>query len=246
MMDPRLGIIDKRFENIKRLIAVSGGKGGIGKSCVASGLALALSKAGYKVGLLDLDFYGPSAHIILGIKDIYPKESKGIIPPKIHNIKFMSMVYYAGDKPSPLRGVDISNSIIELLTITRWGVLDFLIIDMPPGIGDATLDMIRLIKRIKFLTITTQSEIVLETVKKMLKILKELKIPIVGITENMRTTKSKLVKKQLEIFDIPFLKGIDFDPTLEDSIGNIDKLLKTNFIQDIKKIILTTPEFRLK
>ena len=152
-----MNIIDKRLENIKRLIAVGGGKGGIGKSLTASTLALTLSKLGYKVGLLDLDFCGPSTHIILGIKGIYPKEEKGIIPPEIYGIRFMSIIYYAGDNPSPLRGTDISNAIIELLAITQWGELDFLIIDMPPGIGDPILDTIRLIKRVNFLIITTQS-----------------------------------------------------------------------------------------
>ncbi|RLF93197.1 ATP-binding protein, partial [Thermococci archaeon] len=150
-MDPRLNIIDERLKNIKKVIAVSGGKGGIGKSSVASVLSLNLSKMGYRVGLLDMDFCGPSTHIILGIKDIYPEEDKGVIPPQSHGIKFMSIIYYAGDNPSPLRGVDISNALIELLAVTLWGELDFLIIDMPPGIGDAILDVIRLIKKIEFL-----------------------------------------------------------------------------------------------
>ncbi|PIU29335.1 MAG: ATP-binding protein, partial [Candidatus Hydromicrobium americanum] len=77
-------MIDKRLENINRLIAISGGKGGIGKSLTASTLALSLSKLGYRVGLLDLDFCGPSTHIILGIRGVYPKEEKGIIPPEVY------------------------------------------------------------------------------------------------------------------------------------------------------------------
>jgi len=92
-MDPRLEIIDKRLENIKRLVAVSGGKGGTGKSLFASTLALTLSELGYKVGLLDLDFCGPSTHIILGIRGIYPEEEKGIIPPEIYGVKFLSIIY---------------------------------------------------------------------------------------------------------------------------------------------------------
>ena len=193
-MDPRLEIIDKRLKNIKRLIVVSGGKGGIGKSLIASTLTLTLSRSGYKVGLLDLDFCGPSAHVILGIKGIYPKEEKGIIPPEIYGIRFLSIIYYAGDNPSPLRGVDISNAIIELLAITQWGSLDFLIIDMPPGISDATLDVIRLMKRAEFLIVTTQSKVALETVKKVLKILKELRFPIIGVIENMRVSKASCKK----------------------------------------------------
>ena len=109
-MDPRLAIIDGRFKDIKRLIAIAGGKGGIGKSTIASALALTLSEIGCRVGLLDLDFCGPSTHTILGIDGVYPEEDKGIIPPQVHNIKFLSIVHYAGDSPSPLRGIDISNA----------------------------------------------------------------------------------------------------------------------------------------
>ena len=245
-MDPRLEIIDKRLKNIKKLIAISGGKGGIGKSMIASTLAFILSESGYKVGLLDLDFCGPSTHIILGIKGIYPKEEKGIIPPEIYGIKFMSIIYYAYDNPAPLRGVDISHAMIELLAITRWGSLDFLIIDMPPGIGDATLDTIRLIKKTEFLIITTQSKVALETVKKVLKMLKELEVPIIGVIENMIITKSAFVKEQIKTFNAPFLGEIDFDKNLEDSIGDVNKLLKTDFAENLKKIVLNTLGFKLR
>lgn len=237
-MDPRLDIIDERLSNLRRLIAVSGGKGGVGKSSVAATLALTLSELGHKVGLLDLDFYGPSTHIILGIEGIYPKEEKGIIPPEIYGIRFMSIIYYAGDNPSPLRGVDVSNAMIELFAITQWGSLDFLIIDMPPGIGDTTLDAIRLMKRAEFLIVTTQSLIALETVKKVLKMLKELEVPIIGVIENMRTSESPFVKREMERLDVPAIGGIDFDENLENSIGNVNKLLKTNFVQSIKEIVL--------
>jgi ATP-binding protein involved in chromosome partitioning len=245
-MDPRLEVIDKGLKNIKRLIAISGGKGGIGKSLIASTLALTLSELGYKVGLLDLDFSGPSAHIILGTRGIYPKEEKGIVPPEIYGIKFMSIIYYAGDNPLPLRGVDVSSAIIELLAVTRWGQLDFLIIDMPPGIGDATLDTIRLMKKAEFLIVTTQSKVTLETVKKVLKILRELRVLIIGIIENMRITKSPLVKEQLKTFNTSFLGEIEFDEDLEDSIGDVNKLLKTDFAKNIKKIVLNASEFKLR
>ena len=102
-MDARISVIDKRLKNIKRIISVASGKGGVGKSLVASSLALNLSKKGFKIGLLDLDLYGPSSHIILGVKDVFPKEEKGIIPPNVHGINFMSIFYFTEDKPSPFR-----------------------------------------------------------------------------------------------------------------------------------------------
>ena len=144
MSDPRLAVISKRLEDVENIIAVSSGKGGVGKSMIATSLALNLRDRNYKVGLLDLDFTSPSTHFILGIEGLYPEEEYGIIPPDAHGLSYMSITHYSLDKPAPLRGADVSNAIIELLAITRWGELDYLIIDMPPGIGDATLDVIRL------------------------------------------------------------------------------------------------------
>ncbi|MBU0496498.1 MAG: Mrp/NBP35 family ATP-binding protein, partial [Candidatus Thermoplasmatota archaeon] len=144
-MEARTSIIKKRMANINHIIAVASGKGGVGKSMVASGLALNLAHQGKTVGLLDLDLYGPSTHVILGIQDVYPEEKNGILPPIIHNIHFMSIVFFTEDKPAPFRGNDITNIIIELLAITQWGSLDYLIIDLPPGLGEETLDIIRFI-----------------------------------------------------------------------------------------------------
>ena len=235
IMDPRLNIIDKRLKKVNRIIPVASGKGGVGKSLVASTLALILSQE-YKVGLMDLDFYGPSTHIILGVKDIYPREEKGVIPPEIHGIKFMSIIYYTENKSLAFRGIDVSNAIIELLAITRWDYLDFLIIDLPPGIGDETLDVIRFMKKGEFLVITTPSKVALETVKKLLSILKELKIPIAGVIENMKMEESMFIKNQIKFLEIPFLGEIPFDKKIEDSIGNINKLLNTNFAKNMEEI----------
>ena len=244
-MDPRLNIIDKRLINIKKLIAVAGGKGGIGKSLVSSTLAVILARLGCKVGLLDLDFCGPSTHVILGIKGIYPKEEKGIIPPEIYGLKFMSIIYYTGDNPSPLRGNDVLNAMIELLAISRWGELDFLIIDMPPGIGDAILDTIRLMKKTEFIILTTPSKVALVTVKKVLTMLNELEVPIIGVMENMKITRSPFVREQIKPFKVPFLGEIAFDKNLEAAIGNINQLLQTDFAENLKKIVLAIPALKL-
>ena len=244
-MDPRLEVIDKRLSGVKRVLAVTGGKGGIGKSLVASTLAMILSQLNYKVGLLDLDFSGPSTDLILGIEGVYPQEEKGIIPPEIYGIKFMSVIYYAEDNPAPLRGIDISNALVELLAITQWGSLDFLIVDMPPGIGDATLDTIRLMKKAEFLALTIPSKVALGTVKKMLSILQELNLPIIGLLENMRSRKSPSVEEKIIGFGVPYLGAIDFDENLESSLGNGDRLLETAFAHRLRDILLGTPQFKL-
>jgi len=236
MIDPRLHIIGKRLENIKNIIAVSGGKGGIGKSTVVSVLALCMANNGYRTGLLDLDLSGPSTHIILGADGIYPDEDKGLIPPEIHGIKYMSIIYFAGNNPSPLRGADISNIIIELLTITIWGQLDVLILDMPPGISDSILDVIRLIKKMNFLVVTIPSKVAIGVMKKELKILTELNLPVMGILENMRIKESPLLSDMINDTDIPILGSIYLDHTIENATGYIDKLTETDFYKHLDKI----------
>jgi ATP-binding protein involved in chromosome partitioning len=237
-MDARTSVIDKRLDKIKRIISVASGKGGVGKSLVAASFALILSKKGYKVGLLDLDIYGPSSHIILGVNDFsFPEEEKGIIPHEASGIKFMSIVYFSQDKPAPLRGTDITNVIIELLAITQWGELDYLIIDMPPGIGDETLDVIHLIKKSKFVVVSTPSKVALGAVDKLLNILKELKLPVLGIIENMKNNESSLIFDYAKKNDFKYLGSVVYDRDLEGAIGFPDKLTNTSFMKDLQKVI---------
>lgn len=239
-MDPRLNVINKRLENINKIIAVSGGKGGIGKSQTAAGLALYLSNQNYRVGLLDLDFCGPSAHVILGIDGVFPEEDMGIIPPLVHGIRFMSITFFSAGQASPLRGGEISNAIIEILAITRWESLDFLIIDMPPGTGDPTLDVIRLMERVEFLLVTTPSRVAREVMKKELSVLRELHIPVIGVLENMKIKKYSSTGDVLAGLQVPFLGSIDFDEDLEDALGNPDKLLSTGFIKQLGQIMINS------
>lgn len=236
MVDPRTSIINERMKNIRNIIAVSGGKGGVGKSLVASTLALILAEKGSKVGLFDLDFTSPSTHIILGIEDIKPKEEKGIIPPKVLGLQYMSIIYYSGDNATPLRGADVSNALIELLSITRWEQLDYLILDMPPGISDATLDMIRLIKNIKFLIITTPSQLAFETVRKLTSLLTSLKIPVIGIIENMKTNQPQTIQNQTQKLGLTFLGEIPYDTEIEQTLGDTNQLLETTFAKKVKQI----------
>jgi len=236
MVDPRTSIIDERMRGIGRIIAVSSGKGGVGKSLVAATLALTLAKKDYKVGLFDLDFTSPSIHIILGIEGVQPKEEKGIVPPIVHGIKYMSIVYYSGEYVSPLRGADVSNALIELLSITRWEKLDFLVMDMPPGIGDATLDLIRLIRNIQFLIVTTPSQLAFETVRKLISLLKELKISVIGVVENIKMDNSDAIQKQARKLGLEFLGEIPYDLKVEEAIGNTDKLLNTILAKKVEEI----------
>jgi ATP-binding protein involved in chromosome partitioning len=229
-------VINERLKRIGRIIAVSSGKGGVGKSLVATTLALTLARRGCKVGLFDLDFTSPSTHLILGVKNVQPKEDKGIIPPIVKGLAYMSLVYFSGDQPAPLRGADVSNALIELFAVTQWGKLDFLVIDMPPGFGDAVLDLVRLVKRIEFLIVTTPSLLAFETVKKQVRLLQDLKVPIIGVVENMKMNHAKNIEQETEKLGVKFLAGVPYDPKVEEAIGNETKLLDTLLAQGIKDV----------
>jgi ATP-binding protein involved in chromosome partitioning len=122
------------------------------------------------------------------------------------------------------------------LAVTQWGTLDFLVIDMPPGIGDVILDLVRLIKRIEFLIITTPSLLAFETVKKQVALLCELKMPIIGVVENMKMDVAEGVEVETGKLGLKYLGEIPFDPQVESAIGNEEKLLNTAIGKKLKRI----------
>lgn len=239
MADPRISIISERLKRIGRIIAVSSGKGGVGKSLVATTLALMLAKKGYQVGLFDLDFTSPSTHLILGVGNLQPTEERGLIPPTVEKIRYMSLIYYSGNQATPLRGAETSNALIELLAVTLWDDLDYLVVDSPPGIGDAMLDLVRLVPRIEFLIVTTSSQLAFETVKKQVRLLQELKVPVIGIVENMKIPKVNNVQSETKEMGLKFLAEIPYDLKVEASIGTPEKLLATELAKKVKNIAET-------
>ncbi|MBU2573617.1 MAG: P-loop NTPase [Elusimicrobia bacterium] len=246
-MDPRPSVISARLSGIGGIIAVTGWKGGIGKSVTASTLALLLADRGFKTGLLDLDFAGASAHVALGADGVFPKEEKGLEPPEVAGVRLMSVSFFSGKKAVPLRGANVSDAIIELLAITQWGKLDFLIIDMPPGINDAALDLIRLIPRAKVLAVTTPSVMAHSVLERSLALYKRLKVPALGVIENMTPPPGQAAKAPGAAGPAfggrpgggagRLIGSIRFDPGLEEALGRPDKLLKTAFARDLGKIM---------
>lgn len=236
MSDPRLAVIERRFDKVGKVIAVSSGKGGVGKSMVATCLALNLRDQGYKVGLLDLDFTSPATHVILGVEGLYPKEEYGIIPPLAHGLRYMSITHYSLDEPAPLRGADVSNAIIELLAIIRWEELDYLVVDMPPGIGDATLDTIRLVPKLEFVVITTPSMVAYQSVRRLLVLFKNLGIDIRGVIENMVLKPGDYIESDLKKLDIDYIGEIEYCEELEEVLGDPVKLTDTGFYKKVGEL----------
>ncbi|MBI4881168.1 MAG: P-loop NTPase [Planctomycetes bacterium] len=235
-MDPRLSVVGARLAGAARIIGVTGGKGGIGKSCVASALALALARGGRKAGLLDLDLTGPTDHVILGAAAGFPQEVHGVEPPLCSGVRFMSVTCFSGERPVPLRGADVTNALLEILAITRWGELDALIIDMPPGLGDAAMDCVRLIPRAEYLVVANASRVVQETVRRNLRLLTELKVPVRGVVENMGRGGSDEVRRLAAEHGAPFLGSLPFDETLEETIGSAERLARTPFFAAVRAL----------
>lgn len=238
MIDPRISVVDKRLKKVKRIFVVSSSKGGVGKSVFSSSAALALKMLGYKTGLLDLDFQGSSDHIILGEEVSFPEEFEGIRPFRLSSgIDFISFSLFTGESALPLRGTDTTNAILELLAITVWGELDFLIVDLPPGIGEEVLDIIRLIKRLEFILISSSSLVSVKVVKRLASLLKSMNIAIDGVVENMAVDSSKSVTSMAHEYGLNYLGSIPFISNLEDEIGNWKKLKNGLFTEYVSSVV---------
>ncbi len=182
------------LQGVKNIIAIVSGKGGVGKSTVSANLALALADGGAKVGLMDADIYGPSQHIMFGIRGERPmmKENgaKGLIVPiERFGIKVMSIGLLIDEKQAVVwRGPMVSSAIRQFVTDVDWGQLDYLIIDMPPGTGDIHLTMVQTVPVTGVIVVTTPQTVALADAKKgvaMFGQAAQLKVPVIGLVENM-------------------------------------------------------------
>src|SRR5690554_751386 len=185
--------IEKAMKGVKHIIAVGSGKGGVGKSTVAVNLALSLAKKGYAVGLADSDIYGPSIPALFNIKneEVMGREIDGvsyIIPFEKFGIKLMSVGFFVDTTKALMwRGPMASNTLIQLLSETLWGELDFLILDMPPGTGDVQLTLAQLFKVSGSVFVTTPQELAVDDVRRAVNMFrdKDINIPVLGLVENM-------------------------------------------------------------
>ena len=173
--------------NVKHVIAVASGKGGVGKSTVASNVACGLCEKGFKVGLLDLDIYGPSLPITLGInKQPEMTDRKTLVPIEKYGMKVMSFGFISGnDTPVIWRGPLVSRMTEQFFKDVEWGELDYLILDLPPGTGDVQLTLTQKLRMSGAIIVTTPQDIALSDVRKGADMFKKVKTPILGVIENM-------------------------------------------------------------
>ncbi|MFO1077405.1 MAG: P-loop NTPase [Planctomycetota bacterium] len=226
MTDPRPAVLAARLAGVRRIVAVTGGKGGIGKSLVSCLLALAAADRGLRTGLFDLDLTSPTDHVILGAPMGFPSEEFGIDPLPHAGLRLMSLAMFAGATPAPLRGGALTDALLELLAITLWGELDLLVLDMPPGIGDTALDAMRFLPRAEYLVVTTPSLVVRETVRRTLRLLHERRAGVRGVVENM--TRGPAAARGLAAeFEVPWLGAVPLDDGVERALGDAGRLRDT-------------------
>lgn len=247
------------LKGVKNIIAVVSGKGGVGKSTIASNLALAIAEGGAKVGLMDADIYGPSVHIMFGVRGERPVmrdvNGKGmIVPLDRYGIKLMSIGLLVDEKQAVVwRGPMVSSAIRQFVSDVDWGDLDYLIIDMPPGTGDIHLTIVQTVPVTGVIVVTTPQLVALADAKKGIAMFNQagLKVPVIGLVENMSYFTPKELpankyyifgkeggQKLASEFDIPFLGEIPLVQSIREGgdagvpamIGD-DEISKKAFIE---------------
>src|SRR5438552_9805318 len=210
---------------VKHTVAVSSGKGGVGKSTVAVNLALALKQRGHEVGLVDVDIYGPDVPLMMGARGRPGMFENRIIPVEAHGIKIMSIGLLVAEREALVwRGPMIHSAVQQFLRDVLWGPLDYLVFDMPPGTGDAQLSLSQVIPLGGVVMVTTPQDVALLDVRKAIGMFQRLNVPILGIVENMShfvcphcNGKTAIFgdtggRRVAEEYGVPLLAQIPLDP----------------------------------
>ena len=215
--------------DVKHVIAVSSGKGGVGKSTVAANLACAFALAGAKVGLLDADLYGPNIPMMMGSTKGPEQKDGKIVPVEGYGVKLISMAFLVPEEaPLVWRGPMVHQYLQAFFRDVLWGDLDYLLIDLPPGTGDVQLSLAQMVPLAGAITVTTPQEVALYDVRKGMAMFQKVNVPLLGIVENMSHFICGHCGERTEIFSygggeraaeklgIPFLGRIPIDPAIRD------------------------------
>lgn len=214
---------------VKHVIAVSSGKGGVGKSTVAANLACAMAQKGLEVGLLDADLYGPNIPMMMGSTDGPEQKDGKILPAQSHGVKLISMAFLVPEEaPLIWRGPMVHQYLQAFFRDVLWGDLDVLLIDLPPGTGDVQLSLSQMVPLAGAITVTTPQEVALYDVRKGMAMFQKVNVPLLGIVENMSYFVCGHCNERTEIFShgggeraaeklgVPFLGRIPIDPAIRD------------------------------
>lgn len=223
----------KPLEQIKNIISVGSGKGGVGKSATAVNLALALAAEGATVGVLDADIYGPSMPRMLGVSGQPSTEGNQILPQRAHGLQVMSIGFMvAEDTPMIWRGPMVTSALQQLLTETRWEALDYLVVDLPPGTGDIQLTLAQKVPVSGSIVVTTPQDIALLDARKAVQMFRKVEMNVLGIVENMSTHICSNCGHEEQIFgsgggqqmakdyDVPLLGQLPLDLRIREDLDN--------------------------
>ena len=226
---PGRAMADKAaLPGVKNLVAVASGKGGVGKTTVAVNLAIALSRMGAAVGLLDADVYGPNVPVMLGTT-AEPKalDERTILPVEAYGVKMISMgLLNPGDRPLIWRGPMLHSVLQQFLRSVRWGELDYLVIDLPPGTGDVALSLVQSVPLSGAVIVTTPSAVAIADVRKSVEMFRQVNVEILGVVENMSYLNCPHCSKRIDVFGygegrrmaeqfgVPFLAEIEIEPEI--------------------------------
>lgn len=230
VMEGRALSMDELLPGVKNIVAVASGKGGVGKTTVSVNLALALAKTGARIGLLDADVYGPSVPLMLGLKASPEVINNKIQPPVVEGVKVISMgfFYEQSQQAGIYRGPIVSGIVKQFLTDVNWGELDYLIIDLPPGTGDAPLTIAQTIPITGILIVTTPQDVAMNVAVKAIGMFNKLNVPIIGVVENMSYLMCPHCDEQIHLFGhgggkkisedykIPFIGEIPLHPQIRE------------------------------
>ena len=217
------------LRGIKHIVAIGSGKGGVGKTTVAVNLAVALSKMGHKVGLIDADIYGPNVPTMLGAtRQPNIVGENQIEPLTAHGVKFISIgLISPGDKPMVMRGPMLHQIIRQFLTQVAWGELDFLLVDLPPGTGDVVISLVQTVPLTGAVVVSTGSSVALQDARKALEMFHQVNVVVLGLVENMSQMTlpdgtvldvfgAGMTQQTARQYNLPFLGSIDLDPAVRE------------------------------
>ncbi|MCS7107583.1 MAG: P-loop NTPase [Acidilobaceae archaeon] len=235
MMDFRAHRVKELFREVKTF-AVLSSKGGVGKTTFSAVLSMLLAKGGAKVALADLDLTNSTTQLVLGVhaEGAPVEEGKGFKPLNVAGVKFVSPLLFTRGRPLALRGSSASEALRELLVAAEWGELDFIVLDMPPGLKDEALEVASLGARL--VVLTTQDPLSLHSVSRALRFFKEEGVEKVGVLENMAYS-APLLREEAGRLGFKHLGTIGFDRELSAAIGRPERMMNTSFARDVEKIV---------
>ncbi len=235
--DPRLEAVSERLREVGEVIVFASSKGGVGKTLLSVTASLLLSRRGVGVGLLDLDITNPTAHLVLGVDParVGPVEERGLVPPEVSGVRFMSPTFFTQGRAAPLRGEYVSSAIREVLSITRWVGVDALVVDTPPGMSDELLELLTYAGRFRAMVVSTPSVLALESAARLSEVLGS---RVEALVLNMCSEGEPSSRRPEGLGERVPVYALPYDGEVEEAVGDPRRLLSTRFSREVDRQVV--------